>query len=101
MRLRSSGIRPGSARTPAQRRHTEFSSCSECSHVTRAEACGRDGQRIEERRAERRQLDFELIARLHSNAIRKAERGRAEEMQVNVAGHAVRSVLEVMEFEVG
>ncbi len=47
------------------------------------------------------QLDLELIAGLHLNSVCEAQRRRAEEMQMHVARHAMRSVFEMMELQVG
>ncbi len=73
---------------------------AEHAHLAGCEARRRDRERVDERRAERRQLDLELIARLDADAVREAQRRRAEEMQVHVPGHTVRGVFEMMELEV-
>ena len=58
-------------------------------------------QLVDERRAERRQVDLELVAGLHLDVVDETHRRGAEEMQVHVAGHAMLLVLEVVVFEVG
>ena len=63
-------------------------------------SAGFDGQRIGERRAERGQVDLELVAGFDADAIDEAQRRGAEEVQVHVARHAVLAVLEVVVLEV-
>ena len=51
------------------------------------EAARLDQQFVDQRRAQRRQVDFELVARLHVDVVDEAHRRGAEEMQVHVARH--------------
>src|SRR5690349_20893034 len=74
---------------------------SKHSYVARRETTCGNGKRSDERSPERRKLDFKLIARLDTNAIRKAQRGRAEEMHVHVSRHAMSGIFEMVELEIG
>ena len=56
---------------------------------------------LTQRRAERRQVDLEHSPGSHPDAVGEAQRGGAEEVQVHVAGDAMRRVLEMVVFEVG
>src|SRR3954468_1640157 len=60
-----------------------------------------DGEPVDQRRAQRRQIDLEFVAGLHADVVDEAQRGGAKEMQVDVARHAMLPVLEVVVLEVG
>ena len=62
---------------------------------------GSTASRIDERRAQRRQIDLEFIAGLRPDAIDEAQGRRAEEVQVHVARNPVLPVLEVVVLEIG